>query len=49
MDRKDALCIVLDLDEQRLRRTLVAIVYQCWEPEGLTKSVLSDILDVARG
>jgi len=48
MDRKDAIAVVLDMDEKRLRRTLVAIVYQAFEPEGLKGGVILDILDVSR-
>jgi hypothetical protein len=49
MDRKDAIAVVFDLDEKKLRRTLVAIVYQAFEPEGLTGGDILAILDVERG
>jgi len=49
MNRREAIAIVLDLHEKRLRRTLVAITYQMYEDEGLTKETFEEILDVARG
>jgi hypothetical protein len=48
MDRKDAIAVVLDMDEKRLRRTLVEIVYKAFEPEGLEGRDILAILDFSR-
>jgi len=48
MDRRDAIAIILDLDEQNLRRILVAIAYQLYEPAGLDLRIFEEILDWTR-
>jgi len=44
MNRRDAIAMVLDLDEKRLRRVLIAIIYQLYEPAGLDVSIIEEIL-----
>jgi len=45
MDRKDATAIILDMDEQELRTTLLAVVYFVFSKGSLTKETLIDIFD----
>ena len=46
-DRKDAIAIILDLDEKGLRRVLVAVTWQIYEPAGIDARIFEEILDEA--
>lgn len=49
MDKKDAIAIIIDLDEKGLRRALCSLAFLFYESGGPNLETFEEVLDLARG